>query len=131
MRPKFVALVAVSTLALSGCSSAAEPAPEPTDSAAPAARQAINPPSSASDDEDEAEKEQAEDTFLVEYKQVGGITELYGEEELIQFGYDACEIVKRGGSVPLNKIGETGDDHSVAITTEMAAKVTLCPEAAN
>lgn len=128
MRPKFVALVAVSALALVGCSTATEPAPEPTDSAAPAAREAINPPASAPEDEADSKKDQIEEAFLVEYKQVAGNLELYSKEELVEIGYDACDLMKSGESVPHDFTGDTQGDRSVGIPAGMAAKVTLCPE---
>lgn len=128
MRPKFVALLSVSALALAGCSTAAEPAPEATESAAPAARQAIDRPASAPEDEAASKKEQAEEAFLVEYKQVAGNLELYSKEELVEIGYDACDLMESGASVPHDFTGDTQGDRSVGIPAGMAAKVTLCPE---
>lgn len=126
MRPKIVALIAVSALALAGCSSAAEPAPEPTESTAPEARQAIDPPASAPVAETAVEKEQAEEAFLVEYKQVGGLIEPYTEKEIIEYGYETCEFTEKGETVPLNMVGESGQEHAVGIAAGMAAKVELC-----
>lgn len=127
MRSKFVALLAVSALALAGCSSAAEPAPAPSESA-PEARRAIDPSASAPNDEAEGKKEQAEEAFLVEYKQVAGNLELYSKAELVEIGYDACDLMKSGKSVPHDFTGDTQGDRSVGIPAGMAAKVTLCPD---
>lgn len=126
MRPKIVALFAVSVLALAGCSSTSEPAPKPTESAAPEARQAIEPPAGAPKDEAAGKKEQTEEAFLVEYKQVGGLIEPYTEKEIIEYGYETCQFIEKGESVPLDMVGESGQDHSVGIAAGMAAKVELC-----
>lgn len=128
MRPKFVALLAMPALALVGCSAAAEPAPERTESAASEARQAIELPASAPVAGTAGENEQAEEAFLVEYKQVAGNLELYSKEQLVEIGYDACDLMKSGESVPHDFTGDTQGDRSVGIPAGMAAKVTLCPD---
>lgn len=126
MRPRIFAVLAVSAFALVGCSaSEGSPEPQPTVTATSAPSASPDETAQASV---EASTEKIEEEFIVEYKQMAGNVDLYSEDELVEIGYDTCELMKDGKKVPHNFTGDTQGDHSVGIPAGMAAKAKLCPE---
>lgn len=137
MRPKFVALFAVSVLALAGCSSAAEPAPEPTEPAAPEARQAIDPPVSAEPSPSQ-EANGDEEAFLAQLAFIrdakenlsGDLKKKTSETYQLDRGKKYCELLEEDPMTePLYKDGKDATDLQIESNILMAAKLHLCPSA--
>ena len=126
MRPELFALIAASAVALVGCSAGETPAPQPTPSVAstPSVDVAESPSAQAA-------TEEIEEAYIAEYKQLAGNVDLYPEEKLVEIGYEACELMEDGKTVPHDFTGDKQGDRSVGIPAGMAAQVTLCPEATN
>lgn len=132
MRPKFVALVAVSALALVGCSSAADPAPEPTSTATVAATSPANaePSPSAPTAAD------AEENFLGMMENSIGIDADKYSKNLqpklessywLDRGEELCDEVEPGGAVTMPTGIRSSEEYRIESSIAVAASSYLCP----
>ncbi len=138
MRPKLVSLLAVSALALVGCS-AAEPAP--TTTPAPTATETLNAtPSESAEAESSQEADGDEEAFLAQLTFIrdakedlsGDLKKKTSETYQLERGEEYCELLEKDPMTePRYKDGTDATDLQIESNILMAAKLHLCPSATN
>ena len=131
MRPKFVALVAVSALALVVCSSAAEPAPAPTATSTVAATS----PASAADGPTKTDNAAAEAAFIEGLSTVTdkasqlpkNLRSKAEDSYLLKRGKEYCETIAQTGTAEPEQTVNNADDLAIEAMILNSARTNLCP----
>jgi len=132
MRPKFVALLALSALALVGCSADADPAPEPTVTAPVTAT-----PSASADSSASQESGTDEEAFLAQLSTLSDKKEelppkfqkKVTEKYMLDRGEMYCEMSEKDRNIkPITSGESTGTDNGIETRILMSAQMNLCPE---
>lgn len=136
MRPKFIAVLSLTALALVGCSAAETPAaPTPTQDVTITA-ETLAPPASAPASSDKADEE----AFLAQLAYIrdakgklsGDLKKKASEAYQLKRGEKYCELLEDDPMTePIYKNGKDATDLQIESNILMAAKVHLCPTAAN
>lgn len=135
MRPKLVALLAVSAIALVGCSATAEPLPEPSATiSAP-----TNPPAATQPEETNTAGKQ-EEAFLTQLSDIkdkadqleGNLKKKATDSYLIKRGEKYCDLLEETEAVePLPSNSNDTTDYQIETMILQSARTNLCPEASN
>lgn len=131
MRPRILALLAVSAVALAGCS-ASEGAPEPTATVTVTAAPSATPEETAQAEPTLVVPEKSlspEDAYLERARSNDHTLSKMGDKELLDLAEKSCEGLADGVKIP--EVYESGDETtrmSVNLTVRNMAGSQLCPD---
>lgn len=131
MRPKLFALLAVSAVALVGCS-ASEGTPEPTATVTVTAEPSASPEETAQAEPTLIVPEETlspEDAYLGRARNNNYTLSKMGDKELLELAEDSCEGLAEGVKIPeVYKSGDETKRMAVNLTVRNMAGSQLCPE---
>lgn len=130
MRPKFVALLAVSVLALVGCSAASETAPGPAGGAPASATPSASVEPSPSKEVGEDEEAFIEGLSTVTDKASQLPKNLRSKAEysyMLKRGKEYCETIAEKGTAEPEQTVNNADDLAIESMILISAQIYLCP----